>query len=197
MKRFLSILLMVVLTSLCVGSAEVKVLDLSALEGLEGYLFDESDNSWQYTGSYVAKEGNNKLQMAVATIGQEGYVPYTALMFACYEGDTRIMDVERIRILADDMIISVDHPKDAQQICHAFNFTNNDVEPLDALINAENITFFVYDNETSAVPCFEITLNTDEMEEVRTVLRNIKELGVLDACTDSPLGTTIYISYMK
>lgn len=60
MKRFLAVLMLVVMMCGCVGLAEEgKTFDPSALEGKDGYSYDKFEKTWEYIKANGAKNENN------------------------------------------------------------------------------------------------------------------------------------------
>lgn len=53
MKRFLAVLMLVVMMCGCVGLAEEQKFDYTVLEKLDGYSYDKFEKAWSYYGAYV------------------------------------------------------------------------------------------------------------------------------------------------
>lgn len=63
MKRFLAMLMLVVMMCGCAGLAEGKTFDPSLLEGKEGYSYDKFKRTWYYYEGTAAIDGNDNVFM--------------------------------------------------------------------------------------------------------------------------------------
>lgn len=65
MKRFLAVLMLVVMLCGCVGLAEEQKFDYTVLEKLEGYSYDKFEKTWSYYGAYAKKYSDARLVIGI------------------------------------------------------------------------------------------------------------------------------------
>lgn len=63
MKRFLSMLMTLVLLCGCFAMAEVKTFDYKVLEGLDGYSYDKFEKMWSLAGEYRIKAADGYISV--------------------------------------------------------------------------------------------------------------------------------------
>ncbi len=74
MKRFLAVLMLVVMMCGCVGLAEEQKFDYTVLEKLDGYTYDKSDKTWLYNGHYLKEFSDATIGVGLQADGDENTV---------------------------------------------------------------------------------------------------------------------------
>ena len=108
MKRFLSMLMTLVLLCGCFAMAEVKTFDYKVLEGLDGYSYDKFEKMWSLAGEYRIKAADGYISVALIALGDKESVQGVMLTAGVYKSDGSIYGtIDKIEILADDTLISI------------------------------------------------------------------------------------------
>lgn len=74
MKRFLAVLMLVVMMCGCVGLAEEQKFDYTVLEKLDGYSYDKFEKTWSYYGAYAKKYSDARLVIGIQVDGDKDSV---------------------------------------------------------------------------------------------------------------------------
>ena len=188
MKRFLAVLMLVVMLCGCVGLAEGKTFDNTILEGLEGYSYDKFDKSWTYGSADI--ENSGLLFGAMAT-GEKNDVSFVTLMIGLENKGKTITDIEKVAIIADDKLITISK---MQYFASAYiiELTTEEMEFLQLLVNAKEISMRIYADSISA-GYVDFELTEDGMASLRTVLENFYSLDLLSFTDEKILDTVITI----
>lgn len=107
MKRFLAMLMTLVLLCGCFAMAEEKTFDYKVLEGLDGYSYDKFEKTWSYYGAYAKKYSDARLVIGIQVYGDMDSV--LAVQFYAKAVDNKnetYSMVEEVSILADDTLIT-------------------------------------------------------------------------------------------
>ena len=107
MKRFLAVLMLVVMMCGCVGLAEEQKFDYTVLEKLDGYSYDKFEKTWSYYGAYAKKYSDARLVIGIQVDGDKDSV--LAVQFYAKAVDNKnetYSMVEEVSILADDTLIT-------------------------------------------------------------------------------------------
>lgn len=108
MKRFLSMLMTLVLLCGCFAMAEVKTFDYKVLEGLDGYSYDKFEKMWSLAGEYRIKAADGYISVALIALGDKESVQGVMLTAGVYKSDGSIYGtIDKIEILADDTLIQL------------------------------------------------------------------------------------------
>lgn len=140
MKRFLSMLMTLVLLCGCFAMAEVKTFDYKVLEGLDGYSYDKFEKMWSLAGEYRIKAADGYISVALIALGDKESVQGVMLTAGVYKSDGSIYGtIDKIEILADDTLISIKMmPLEGQQ---ARLLTDTSAEALRLISEAKEISF--------------------------------------------------------
>lgn len=140
MKRFLSMLMTLVLLCGCFAMAEVKTFDYKVLEGLDGYSYDKFEKMWSLAGEYRIKAADGYISVALIALGDKESVQGVMLTAGVYKSDGSIYGtIDKIEILADDTLISIKMmPLEGQQ---ARLLTDTSAEAPRLISEAKEISF--------------------------------------------------------
>ena len=69
MKRFLTVLMLVVMMCGCVGLAEEQKFDYTVLEKLDGYNYDKFEKMWSLAGEYRIKAADGYISVTLIALG--------------------------------------------------------------------------------------------------------------------------------
>ena len=108
MKRFLAVLMLVVMMCGCVGLAEEQKFDYTVLEKLDGYNYDKFEKMWSLAGEYRIKAADGYISVTLIALGDKESVQGVMLTAGVYKSDGSIYGtIDKIEILADDTLISI------------------------------------------------------------------------------------------
>lgn len=147
MKRFLAVLVLVVMMCGCVGLAEEKPFDYKELEGLDGYSYDKFEKMWDYIGRYDQKQTDGYLSIFLQANGGKNTVNFIALGVV-KKTTTGYIVADKIAILADDTLITVGLMN--FETMQAKLLTESHAEALRILAEAEKISFKIYYEDGSS-----------------------------------------------
>ena len=142
MKRFLAVLMLVVMMCGCVGLAEEQKFDYTVLEKLDGYNYDKFEKMWSLAGEYRIKAADGYISVTLIALGDKESVQGVMLTAGVYKSDGSIYGtIDKIEILADDTLISIKMmPLEGQQ---ARLLTDTSAEALRLISEAKEISDFV------------------------------------------------------
>ena len=179
MKRFLSMLMTLVLLCGCFAMAEVKTFDYKVLEGLDGYSYDKFEKMWSLAGEYRIKAADGYISVALIALGDKESVQGVMLTAGVYKSDGSIYGtIDKIEILADDTLISIKMmPLEGQQ---ARLLTDTSAEALRLISEAKEISFKV------KMKLGSITLEPtmEDLADFITVIKTICEYNILSYSTN-------------
>ena len=140
MKRFLAVLMLVVMMCGCVGLAEEQKFDYTVLEKLDGYSYDKFEKMWSLAGEYRIKAADGYISVTLIALGDKESVQGVMLTAGVYKSDGSLYStIDKIEILADDTLISIKMmPLEGQQ---ARLLTDTSVEALRLISEAKEISF--------------------------------------------------------
>lgn len=140
MKRFLAVLMLVVMMCGCVGLAEEQKFDYTVLEKLDGYNYDKFEKMWSLAGEYRIKAADGYISVTLIALGDKESVQGVMLTAGVYKSDGSIYGtIDKIEILADDTLISIKMmPLEGQQ---ARLLTDTSTETLRLISEAKEISF--------------------------------------------------------
>ena len=140
MKRFLAVLMLVVMMCGCVGLAEEQKFDYTVLEKLDGYNYDKFEKMWSLAGEYRIKAADGYISVTLIALGDKESVQGVMLTAGVYKSDGSLYStIDKIEILADDTLISIKMmPLEGQQ---ARLLTDTSVEALRIISEAKEISF--------------------------------------------------------
>lgn len=140
MKRFLAVLMLVVMMCGCVGLAEEQKFDYTVLEKLDGYNYDKFEKMWSLAGEYRIKAADGYISTTLIALGDKESVQGVMLTAGVYKSDGSLYStIDKIEILADDTLISIKMmPLEEQQ---ARLLTDTSVEALRLISEAKEISF--------------------------------------------------------
>lgn len=140
MKRFLAVLMLVVMMCGCVGLAEEQKFDYTVLEKLDGYNYDKFEKMWSLAGEYRIKATDGYISVTLIALGDKESVQGVMLTAGVYKSDGSLYStIDKIEILADDTLISIKMmPLEGQQ---ARLLTDTSVEALRLISEAKEISF--------------------------------------------------------
>lgn len=140
MKRFLAMLMLVVMMCGCVGLAEEQKFDYTVLEKLDGYNYDKFEKMWSLAGEYRIKAADGYISTTLIALGDKESVQGVMLTAGVYKSDGSLYStIDKIEILADDTLISIKMmPLEEQQ---ARLLTDTSVEALRLISEAKEISF--------------------------------------------------------
>ena len=140
MKRFLAVLMLVVMMCGCVGLAEEQKFDYTVLEKLDGYNYDKFEKMWSLAGEYRIKAADGYISVTLIALGDKESVQGVMLTAGVYKSDGSLYStIDKIEILADDTLISIKMmPLEGQQ---ARLLTDTSVEALRLISEAKEISF--------------------------------------------------------
>lgn len=179
MKRFLAVLMLVVMMCGCVGLAEEQKFDYTVLEKLDGYSYDKFEKTWSYYGAYAKKYSDARLVIGIQVDGDKDSV--LAVQFYAKAVDNKnetYSMVEEVSILADDTLITCKlMPIDGEQV--TLVLTSN-ADALQAIANAKEISFKV------KIKLGSITLEPtmEDLADFITVIKTICEYNILSYSTN-------------
>ena len=138
MKRFLAVLMLVVMMCGCVGLAEEQKFDYTVLEKLDGYNYDKFEKMWSLAGEYRIKAADGYISVTLIALGDKESVQGVMLTAGVYKSDGSIYGTID-KILADDTLISIKMmPLEGQQ---ARLLTDTSTETLRLISEAKEISF--------------------------------------------------------
>lgn len=140
MRRFLAMLMLVVMMCGCVGLAEEQKFDYTVLEKLDGYNYDKFEKMWSLAGEYRIKAADGYISTTLIALGDKESVQGVMLTAGVYKSDGSLYStIDKIEILADDTLISIKMmPLEEQQ---ARLLTDTSVEALRLISEAKEISF--------------------------------------------------------
>lgn len=140
MKRFLAMLMLVIMMCGCVGLAEEQKFDYTVLEKLDGYNYDKFEKMWSLAGEYRIKAADGYISVTLIALGDKESVQGVMLTAGVYKSDGSLYStIDKIEILADDTLISIKMmPLEGQQ---ARLLTDTSVEALRLISEAKEISF--------------------------------------------------------
>lgn len=179
MKRFLSLLMLVVMMCGCVGLAEEQKFDYTVLEKLDGYSYDKFEKTWSYYGAYVKEYSDASLVIGIQVEGDKDSVQ--AVIFYAKAVDNKnetYSMVKEVSVLADDTLITCKLMQtDGEQ---ATLVLAPNVDALQAIANAKEISFKV------KMKAGNITLEPtmEELADLIAVIKTICEYNILSYSTN-------------
>lgn len=108
MKRFLAVLMLVVMMCGCVGLAEEQKFDYTVLEKLDGYSYDKFEKTWLFSRMITKKSAGNFITVGLVVTGDKETV--TSILLGAETGKNVGSSsdiIEKLMILADDTLITV------------------------------------------------------------------------------------------
>ena len=177
MKRFLAVLMLVVMMCGCVGLAEEQKFDYTVLEKLDGYSYDKFEKTWSYYGAYAKKYSDARLVIGIQVDGDKDSV--LAVQFYAKAVDNK----------NDTLITCKLMPIDGEQV--TLVLTSN-ADALQAIANAKEISFKV------KMKLGSITLEPtmEDLADFIAVIKTICEYNILSYSTNFGYYTeTIHILY--
>ena len=87
MKRFLAVLMLVVMMCGCVGLAEEQKFDYTVLEKLDGYNYDKFEKMWSLAGEYRIKAADGYISVTLIALGDKESVQGVMLTAGVYKSD--------------------------------------------------------------------------------------------------------------
>lgn len=179
MKRFLSLLMLVVMMCGCVGLAEEQKFDYTVLEKLDGYSYDKFEKTWSYYGAYVKEYSDASLVIGIQVEGDKDSVQ--AVIFYAKAVDNKnetYSMVKEVSVLADDTLITCKLMQtDGEQ---ATLVLAPNADALQAIANAKEISFKV------KMKAGNITLEPtmEELADLIAVIKTICEYNILSYSTN-------------
>lgn len=179
MKRFLSLLMLVVMMCGCVGLAEEQKFDYTVLEKLDGYSYDKFEKTWSYYGAYVKEYSDASLVIGIQVEGDKDSVQ--AVIFYAKAVDNKnetYSMVKEVSVLADDTLITCKLMQtDGEQ---ATLVLEPNADALQAIANAKEISFKV------KMKAGNITLEPtmEELADLIAVIKTICEYNILSYSTN-------------
>ena len=179
MKRFLSLLMLVVMMCGCVGLAEEQKFDYTVLEKLDGYSYDKFEKTWSYYGAYVKEYSDASLVIGIQVEGDKDSVQ--AVIFYAKAVDNKnetYSMVKEVSVLADDTLITCKLMQtDGEQ---ATLVLTPNADALQAIANAKEISFKV------KMKAGNITLEPtmEELADLIAVIKTICEYNILSYSTN-------------
>lgn len=179
MKRFLAVLMLVVMMCGCVGLAEEQKFDYTVLEKLDGYSYDKFEKTWSYYGAYVKEYSDASLVIGIQVEGDKDSVQ--AVIFYAKAVDNKnetYSMVKEVSVLADDTLITCKLMQtDGEQ---ATLVLAPNVDALQAIANAKEISFKV------KMKAGNITLEPtmEELADLIAVIKTICEYNILSYSTN-------------
>ncbi len=194
MKRFLAVLMLVVMMCGCVGLAEEgKTFDPSVLEGKDGYSYDKFEKTWTYQAVCGrGEEGGNTYLIALLIQGQKNQIETSILMFAVEEGDKLLDGLTKMAIVADDKLITVDKVLSNEGVT-GIRLTKKCTEMLENLELAKNISIRFYTQSATNGHC-DIEVQSEDFDSVRDALKLVLEYELFD---DEQSGEKITIESVE
>lgn len=143
MKRFLAVLMLVVMMCGCLGLAEEQKFDYTVLEKLDGYSYDKFEKTWDYIGQITKKSAGNFISVGLMASGDKETVTMILLVAKTGKNVGSSSDIiEKLMILADDTLITVSMmPSDDTQ---GKLLTTLNAEALQIIAEAKEIAFKAY-----------------------------------------------------
>ena len=140
MRRFLAMLMLVVMMCGCVGLAEEQKFDYTVLEKLDGYNYDKFEKMWSLAGEYRIKAADGYISTTLIALGDKESVQGVMLTAGVYKSDGSLYStIDKIEILADDTLMSIKMmPLEGQQ---ARLLTDTSAEALRLISEAKEISF--------------------------------------------------------
>lgn len=179
MKRFLAVLMLVVMMCGCVGLAEEQKFDYTVLEKLDGYSYDKFEKAWSYYGAYAKKYSDARLVIGVQVDGDKDSVQ--AVVFYAKVVDTKnetYSTVEEVSILADDTLITCKlMPTDGQQTTLVLK---SNADALQAIVNAKEISFKV----KMKIGSVTLEPTMEDLADFIAVIKTICEYNILSYSTN-------------
>lgn len=142
MKRFLAVLMLVVMMCGCVGLAEEQKFDYTVLEKLDGYTYDKSDKTWLYNGHYLKEFSDATIGVGLQADGDENTVQGVVLYAKALDNKNETYGIiQEVTILAGEVeIICKLMDMDGEQLTI---MTATNEEALSAIVNAKEISIKV------------------------------------------------------
>lgn len=150
MKRFLAVLMLVVMMCGCVGLAEEgKTFDPSVLEGKDGYSYDKFEKTWEYIKANGAKNENNfGFIMLLSLSGEKKEIRTSRVSFLLLKNidvNKKIDDVTKIAVIADDNYITISNIFNADNIgVYLIDLSEDNIEPFKMIVDAKSVSVRVY-----------------------------------------------------
>lgn len=147
MKRFLAVLMLVVMMCGCVGLAEGKTFDPSVLEGKDGYSYDKFEKTWNYfNGPVAVSENNDFFTMTLMLQGEKSELKRSVILCAAAEnsGATDITGITKIAIIADNDLITISDMSLLGTGMYVIGLTADNIETFKMIANAKSVTVRVY-----------------------------------------------------
>ncbi len=143
MKRFLAVLMLVVMMCGCVGLAEEQKFDYTVLEKLDGYSYDKFEKTWLYFGKITKESAGNFITVGLVVTGDKETV--TSILLGAETGKNVGSSsdiIEKLVILADDTLITVSMmPVNDMQ---GKMLTTLNAEALQIIAEAKEVAFKAY-----------------------------------------------------
>ena len=151
MKRFLAMLMLVVMMCGCAGLAEGKTFDPSLLEGKEGYSYDKFKRTWYYYEGTAAIDGNDNVFMTqIGLMGEKKELTNSIVAFAVAKNlqPNYIDDVTKLVIMADNDLIIISNVlminNELNNGQYAIALTEDKIKTLRMIVNAKKVSIRVY-----------------------------------------------------
>lgn len=184
MKRFLAMLMTLVLLCGCFAMAEEKTFDYKVLEGLDGYSYDKFEKTWSYQASYVKEYDGAYVVIGLLADGDtEAAQTVQLLVVAAMEDGSSIGNITEIIILADDARITV--RLQALPGRSVRLLTKADAEVLSVIGKAQELAFKIYFGDGSSEI---IEPAADEISDFVRAAETIYEKDLLHYAIYSHIG---------
>lgn len=191
MKRFLAVLMLVVMMCGCVGLAEEQKFDYTVLEKLDGYSYDKFEKTWNYNGQITKISAGNFITVRLVATGDKETVTLIVLVAQTGKNVGPSSDIiEKLAILADDTLITVSMmPMDGGQ-CKLLTTLN--AEALQIIAEAKEVAFKAYLTDGST-RVFEPT--TEEAADFIQAAQIINDYDLLEFSTTMNLSAKVVQSW--
>lgn len=147
MKRFLAMLMLVVMMCGCAGLAEGKTFDPSVLEGKDGYSYDKFEKTWEYIEAMGAKNKDNfAFIMILGLSGEKREILTSRMSFLLLEDidvSQRTNDVAKIAVIADDNYIKISDIFNADGV-YLIDLSEDNIEIFKMIADAKSVSVRVY-----------------------------------------------------
>ena len=185
MKRFLSMLMMLVLLCGCFAMAEEKTFDYKVLEGLDGYSYDKFAKMWSYEGEYRKNYTDGCISIKLGAGGDKESVQGVMLTAGAYKSDgSTFATIDKVDILADDTLISVKLLSLKGQEVKLLTIAN--VEALRIISEAKEISFKI---STEYGSYFVLEPTEDEIADFIQAAKVIIENDLLSFATNEGMDS--------
>lgn len=180
MKRFLAVLMLVVMMCGCVGLAEEQKFDYTVLEKLDGYSYDKFEKAWSYYGAYVKTYSDARIVFGIRVDGDKESVQTVQLYAKAVDNKNETYSmVQKVEILADDTLITCNLMQ-GEGYQQTLVFASN-VDALQAIANAKEIAFKI----TMKAGTLTLEPSADEVAEFVEAVKNIYEKDIMSYVTNA------------